>query len=286
MTVFLAKASKGFDRAWKETQLRIGMIGILVLLLVTIFRPLLMTVDPYFFGPDILVAPGTNGHFLGTNKLGQDIYSMLIEGIGVSLKVAVISALISGILGVLIGGISGYFAGKVDAVISEIINIFMMLPTFFLILLIIALFGNSILNVMIVIGLTTWPSNAKLMRAQALSLRERTFVKSAIAMGETKTQILFKYIIPNGIFPVVANTTMGMAWAILTEASLSFLGLGDPNVISWGQMIFDGKAFLTSAWWISTFAGIAIVLTVIIFYLLGDGLNHVLNPKNSAGRKS
>ncbi len=285
MTVFLAKASKGFDRAWKETQLRIGMIGILVLLLVTIFRPLLMTVDPYFFGPDVLVSPGTNGHFLGTNKLGQDIYSMLIEGIGVSLKVAVISALISGILGVLIGGISGYFAGKVDAVISEIINIFMMLPTFFLILLIIALFGNSILNVMIVIGLTTWPSNAKLMRAQALSLRERTFVKSAIAMGETKTQILFKYIIPNGIFPVVANTTMGMAWAILTEASLSFLGLGDPNVISWGQMIYDGKAFLTSAWWISTFAGIAIVLTVIIFYLLGDGLNHVLNPKNSAGRK-
>jgi len=284
MSVFLAKARHGIASALKDTQLRIGVIAILVLILVMIFRPVLMTVDPYYYGPDILAAPGENGHILGTNKLGQDIYSMLIEGIMVSLQVAVISAMISGILGVLIGGISGYFGGKVDTVVSEIINIFMMLPTFFLILLIIALFGNSILNVMVVIGLTTWPSNAKLMRAQALSLRERTFVKSAIAMGETKIQILLKYIIPNGIFPVVANTTMGMAWAILTEASLSFLGLGDPNVISWGQMIYDGKAYLTSAWWISTFAGLAIVLTVIIFYFLGDGLNHVLNPKYVAGR--
>ena len=284
MTVFLAKARHGFTNALKDTQLRIGVIGILVLIVVMILRPVLMTADPYFYGPDILAAPGESGHLLGTNKLGQDIYSMLIEGIIVSLQVAVISALISGILGIIIGGISGYFGGKVDTVVSEIINIFMMLPTFFLILLIIALFGNSILNVMVVIGLTTWPSNAKLMRAQALSLRERTFVKSAIAMGETKTQILLKYIIPNGIFPVVANTTMGMAWAILTEASLSFLGLGDPNVISWGQMIFDGKAYLTSAWWISTFAGLAIVITVIFFYLLGDGLNHVLNPKYVGGR--
>ena len=160
----------------------------------------------------------------------------------------------------------------------------MMLPSFFLILLIISLFGNSITNVMIVIGITTWPSNAKLMRAQALSLRERTFVKSAVAMGETKSQILFKYIIPNGIFPVISNTTMGMSNAILTEAGLSFLGLGDPGIISWGQMIYTGKQYITSAWWISAFAGLAIVLTVLVFYLLGDGLNHILDPKHSNGR--
>ena len=125
---------------------------------------------------------------------------------------------------------------------------------------------------MIVIGITTWPGNAKLMRAQALSLRERVFVKSAEAMGETRLQILFKYIIPNGIFPVIANTTMGMASAILTEAGLSFLGLGDPSIISWGQMIYAGKQYITSAWWISTFAGVAIVIAVLIFYLLGDCL--------------
>jgi peptide/nickel transport system permease protein len=205
--------------------------------------------------------------------------SMIIFGVRTSLQVAVISALISGALGIIFGGVAGYFGGLIDQITSEIINIFLMLPTFFLILLVVALFGNSIVNVMIVIGLVTWPSNAKLMRAQALTLRERTFVKSAITMGETKSQILFKYIIPNGVFPVVANTTMGMAYAILTEASLSFLGLGDPTVVSWGQMIFNGKAFITSAWWVSTFAGLAIVLTVLVFYLVGDGLSHVLNPK-------
>jgi peptide/nickel transport system permease protein len=263
-----------------DRQLRFGVYGIILLLIVVIFAPLLVIENPYFFGPDILNKVGENGHLLGTNKMGQDIYSMIIYGARTSLKVAIISALISGILGILIGGVAGYFGGKVDQVVSEIINIFMMLPTFFLILLIIALFGNSIINVMIVIGLTTWPSNAKLMRAQALSLRERTFVKAAIAMGETKGQILFKYIIPNGIFPIIANTTVGMSNAILTEAGLSFLGLGDPNTISWGQMIYEGKAYITSAWWIATYAGIAIVITVTIFYLLGDGLNHVLNPKH------
>ena len=155
--------------------------------------------------------------------MGQDVFSMIIYGTATSLKVAIISALISGILGVIIGGIAGFFGGKVDQIISECINIFMMLPTFFLILLIIALFGSSIYNVMVVIGITTWPSNAKLMRAQALSIRERTYVKSAKALGENNRQILFKYIIPNGIFPVIANTTVGMSNAILTEAWLSFL---------------------------------------------------------------
>jgi peptide/nickel transport system permease protein len=262
-----------------DRQLKYGTFGIIFLLLVVLLSPLISTHDPNVFGPDALNKIGENGHLLGTNHLGQDIFSMIIHGTRTSLKVAIISALISGMLGILIGGVGGFFGGRVDQVISEKINIFMMLPTFFLILLIISLFGNSITNVMIVIGLTTWPSNAKLMRAQALSLRERTFVRSAVAMGENRRQILFKYIIPNGIFPVVANTTMGMSNAILTEASLSFLGLGDPNVISWGQMIYTGKAYLTSAWWISTFAGLAIVITVIFFYLLGDGLNHVLNPK-------
>lgn len=205
---------------------------------------------------------------------------MIIYGTRTSLKVAVISAFISGLIGVLIGAAAGYFGGAIDHIFSEVINVFMMLPIFFLILLIIALFGSSMLNVMIVIGITTWPSNAKLMRAQALSLRERTYVKSAKALGEDDLRILFKYIIPNGIFPVVANTTVGMANAILTEAGLSFLGLGDPNTISWGQMIYAGKAYITSAWWVATFAGIAIIITVTIFYLLGDGLNHVLNPKH------
>ena len=256
-----------------DRQLLAGMIGIVILLALVILAPVVASEDPHHYGKDILNSLGQNGHLLGTNHMGQDIYSMIIYGVRTSLRVAVISALISGVL-------AGFFGGKVDTFVSELINVFMMLPSFFLILLIIALFGNSITNVMVVIGITTWPSNAKLMRAQALSLRQRTFVKSAEAMGETKLQILFKYILPNGIFPVIANTTMGMSNAILTEAGLSFLGLGDPSIISWGQMIYTGKQYITSAWWISAFAGIAIVITVLVFYLLGDGLNHVLNPKH------
>ena len=272
--------------SYSDKQMRLGLICLLILLIIISFAPQIANFNPYEYGNDILSGLGKNGHILGTNHMGQDVFSMIIYGTATSLKVAIISALISGILGVIIGGIAGFFGGKVDQIISECINIFMMLPTFFLILLIIALFGSSIYNVIVVIGITTWPSNAKLMRAQALSIRERTYVKSAKALGENNRQILFKYIIPNGIFPVIANTTVGMSNAILTEAGLSFLGLGDPNIISWGQMIYQGKPYITTAWWISTFAGIGIVVTVTTFYLLGDGLNHILNPKNisSGGR--
>lgn len=266
-----------------DRQLKAGVIGITIIVLIALLAPVISPYDPVYFSDDILNGIGENGHVLGTNNLGQDILSMVIYGTRTSLLVALISALIAGAIGVIVGGISGYFGGRVDRIVSEIINIFMMLPALFLILLIIALFGNSILNVMVVIGIISWPGNAKLMRAQALSLRERTFVKSAIAVGESKGQILMKYIIPNGIFPVIANTTLGMSGAILTEASLSFLGLGDPTTISWGQMIYSGKPYITSAWWISAFGGLAIVITVLVFYLLGDGLNHVLNPKHMNG---
>lgn len=276
------KLNRTLLKVKSDTELKFGLIGLSLLVFVAVFASLLVPFDPYFFGPDVLNKLGENQHILGTNHLGQDIFSMILYGVRTSLMVAVGSALISAVIGILVGGIAGYFGGKIDLVITECINAFMMVPTFFLILLIIALFDSSITNVMIVIGLTTWPSNAKLIRAQALSIRERTYVKSAVAMGETNLQILFKYIIPNGIFPVLANTTIGMSNAILTEAGLSFLGLGDPNVISWGQMIFMGKQYLTSAWWISTFAGIAIVFTVTVFYLLGDGLNHVLDPKHKS----
>lgn len=281
----MTKIKKALRAITSDKQLLFGCIGLVILLLVILFQGVLETHDPYEYGADSLAGLGVNGHILGTNKLGQDIYSMLIAGVSTSLKVALISSMISAIIGILIGGAAGFLGGRVDMVLSELINVFMMIPTFFLELMIIALFGNSIVNVMIVIGLTSWASNAKLMRAQALSLRERTFVKSAIVMGESQPQILFNYIIPNGIFPVIANTTMGMSGAILTEASLSFLGLGDVNVISWGQMIYDGKSYITSAWWIATFAGLAIIFTVIVFYMLGDGLNHVLNPKHVSGGK-
>ena len=260
-------------------QLRVGLVLFALVLLVVLFAPQLAPFDPYDLGDDLLVPPGTAGHLLGTTNMGQDILSMLIYGSRASLAIGIVAAAISGVIGTLVGAVAGFYGGKLDKVISEVINVFLMIPSFFLVLIIVAMFGSSMVNVMFVIGLTSWPSNARMMRVQAMSITERTFVKSAVAMGESKRQILFKYIIPNGLFPVIANTTMGVAKAILTEASLSFLGLGDPNVVSWGQMIFDGKQYLTSGWWMSTFAGLCIMLIVMIFYLIGDGLNYALNPK-------
>lgn len=260
-------------------QLRVGLVLFALVLLVVLFAPQLAPFDPYDLGDDLLVPPGTAGHLLGTTNMGQDIPSMLIYGSRASLAIGIVAAAISGVIGTLVGAVAGFYGGKLDKVISEVINVFLMIPSFFLVLIIVAMFGSSMVNVMFVIGLTSWPSNARMMRVQAMSIKERTFVKSAVAMGESKRQILFKYIIPNGLFPVIANTTMGVAKAILTEASLSFLGLGDPNVVSWGQMIFDGKQYLTSGWWMSTFAGLCIMLIVMIFYLIGDGLNYALNPK-------
>ena len=260
-------------------QLRVGLVLFALVLLVVLFAPQLAPFDPYDLGDDLLVPPGTAGHLLGTTNMGQDILSMLIYGSRASLAIGIVAAAISGVIGTLVGAVAGFYGGKLDKVISEVINVFLMIPSFFLVLIIVAMFGSSMVNVMFVIGLTSWPSNARMMRVQAMSIKERTFVKSAVAMGESKRQILFKYIIPNGLFPVIANTTMGVAKAILTEASLSFLGLGDPNVVSWGQMIFDGKQYLTSGWWMSTFAGLCIMLIVMIFYLIGDGRNYARNPK-------
>lgn len=262
----------------ENSQLKIGMSMLGILILIAIFAPLLAPFDPYVLSNDMVVGPSLK-YILGTDGLGRDILSMILYGTRTSLMVGFTAATIAGIIGTLLGGFAGYFGGKVDSVIGELINIFMMMPTFFLILIVVALFGSGLFNVMVVIGLTTWVGNAKLMRAQAMSLRSRTYVISAEAIGESKIVILFKHIIPNGIFPIIASTTMGISGAILAESSLAFLGLGDPNIISWGQIIQNGKGYLVNGWWMCVFSGLAIIFTVVTFYLIGDGMNQVLSPK-------
>lgn len=273
-----SKFSKVMNTINSIPQLKVGIILLAIIIVVAIFAPVFATHDPFELNDDI-VAPPSKEYLLGTDGLGRDLYSGIIYGARTSLLVGIVAASISGILGTIIGGFAGFYGGKFDRVVSEIINVFLMIPTFFLILIIVALFGSSLINVMVVIGITTWTGNAKLMRAQALSLRERTFVKSLQVVGKSKFRILMENIIPNGIFPIIANTTMNISGAILTEAGLSFLGLGDPNRISWGQMVYHGKSYISSGWWISTFPGFAIVLTVLAFYLIGDGMNSVLSPK-------
>ena len=261
-----------------NTQLKVGLAMLAVLLLCAILAGVLSPYDPYALSNDLVSAP-SGSHPLGTDHLGRDVLSMILHGTRISLMIGSISALIAAAVGILLGGVSGFFGGKADTLFGGFINLFMMMPTFFLVLIVVALFGSGMFKVMVVIGLTSWVGNAKLMRAQAMSLRERTFIKAAESVGESKLRILFRHVIPNGIFPIIANTTMGVAGAILTESSLAFLGLGDPNLVSWGQIIQNGKSYLLTGWWICLFAGLAIIYTVITFYLLGDGLNRVLSPK-------
>ena len=233
-----------------NTQLKIGLLMLCVLLLVALLAPVLAPYDPYFMSDELVEAP-SGLHPLGTNGLGQDVLSMLIFGTRTSLLVGVTAAFIAGIIGTLLGGVAGYFGGVTDAILGELINVFMMMPTFFLVLIVVALFGSGLFNVMVVMGLTSWVGNAKLMRAQAMSLRQRTFVRSAEAIGESRLSILFRHVVPNGIFPIIA----------------------------WGQVIQSGKSYLTNGWWICLFGGLAIIYTVVTFYLVGDGLNRVLSPK-------
>ncbi len=268
----------------RNSQLRTGLILLIILLVGAIGAPLFATHDPFKLYDSIRVAPGVDGFWFGTDNLGRDIYSQILYGARTSLEIGIIAAAISAVVGTLLGGIAGYFGGAVDKVILEFINIFVMTPSFFLILIIVAMFGSNIRYVMIVIGLTSWPGNARLMRAQAISLRERTFVRAAQAMGEGRASIMFRHIIPNGIFPIIANTTMQISGAILTEAGLSFLGLGDPNVISWGQMISAGKQYLVKCPWISAIPGIFVVITVLTFFMIGEGLNRFISPKMQSNK--
>ena len=254
-------------------QLKVGLILLAILLFVAIFGPYFAPYNPKVLNDDLFMAPCAK-YPLGTDNLGHDILSQILYGTSTSLKIGFIAAIISAVIGVTFGGIAGFYGGIADRILNEVMNIFLMLPTF----------GSSMTNVMIVIGLTSWVGNARLMRAQAKAIRERTFVKSCIAMGESKASILVKHVLPNGIFPIIANTTMNISSAILTEAGLSFLGLGDPNVISWGQIINTGKGYLPKCWWICTFPGIATIFTVLTFFLIGEGLNRVLSPKMDANK--
>ncbi len=279
----MKKVSASLRRAYKgNNQLKAGTALAVVIFLAAIFAPCLTYIDPYVLTDELRAVPGTPGHFLGTDYLGHDIWSQLLYGARTSLEIGIVAASISAIVGTVIGGIAGYFGGTVDKVLLEFINVFVMTPSFFLILIVVAMFGSNMRYVMIIIGLTSWPGNARLMRAQAISLKNRTFISSCQAMGESRLSIMFRHIIPNGIFPIVANTTMQISGAILTEAGLSFLGLGDPNVVSWGQMISNGKAYLVKCPWISVIPGIAVILTVMSFFLIGDGLNRVIAPKMNA----
>lgn len=260
-----------------------GLVMFLAMLIMAFFAPVIAPYKPTDISHDML-SPPSKVHPFGTDHLGRDVFSRVVYGARVSLTVGFVAAGLSALIGIVIGALSGYIGGVFDEVISKIIDSFLMFPVFFLILIIVAVFGRNLVYIMLVIGLTTWPSNARIMRAQTMSIKEKAFVKIARANGESPMRIIFTHIIPNGMYPVVANSAMQIGGAILTEAALSFLGLGDPSVVSWGKMINDARSYMSFAWWSIVFPGIFTVITVVTFSFIGDGLQQALYPKLSEVR--
>lgn len=216
---------------------------------------------------------------LGTDQMGRDILSGLFYGARISLMIGVVATLISIAIGVLIGALSGYFGGWVDDVLMRITEAFQTIPSFVLLLALVAIMGSQIEWITVAIGIVSWTAPARMVRAEFMSLRGREFVDAARNLGVSNSAIIFKEILPNALPPIIVYASVIMALSILMESALAFLALGDPNYASWGNMIGQGRAVLRSAPYVAVLPGIAIVLTVLSFSLLGEGLNDALNPR-------
>jgi len=253
---------------------------ILVLLFLAVFAPYVAKDDPTEINIRNALLPPSLEHPFGTDSLGRDLFSRMVYASRIALSIGFIAVGIAAIIGIILGALAGYFGGFTDSVIMRFADIMLCFPRFFLILAVIAIVGPSLNNVMIIIGLTSWMGIARLMRAEILSLKTREYVDASRALGAGDVFIIIKHLIPNGVGPVLVSFVFGVAGAILTEASLSFLGLGvQPPDPSWGNILMEGKAVLGVGWWIVLFPGLAILITVVAFNLLGEGLRDALNPR-------
>jgi peptide/nickel transport system permease protein len=251
-----------------------------LLLMISLMAPLLAPYDPGQIDlTNVLTSPSMK-HLFGTDQLGRDVLSRMIWGSRISLKVGFAATGVAIIIGAFLGAISGYYGGWVDSVIMRFVDIMLCFPTFFLILAVIAFLEPSIWNIMIIIGLTGWMGVTRLVRADFITLRERDFVKAAEAIGASDMRIIFLHILPNSMASILVAATLGIAGAILTESALSFLGIGvQPPTPSWGNILTAGKDNIDIAWWLSLYPGLAILITVVGYNLLGEGIRDLLDPR-------
>ena len=260
----------------------VGLVLVVVLYLVAFLAPLLAPYDPIAQG-DLRVASYLSpsaAHWLGTDQFGRDVLSRIIYGARISLAVGFIAVAIAIVLGSLLGAVAGYLGGKNDTMIMRFTDMVMAFPRLVLLIMIIALFEPSITLIILVLGLTQWPGTARLVRGEVLSLREREYVQAARALGFGRSRIILRQLIPNVLAPVIVAATLGVGNTIVLEAGLSFLGMGvQPPTPSWGTLVADGRQNLIGAWWVATFPGLAIVITVLAFNLVGDGLRDALDPR-------
>ncbi len=258
-----------------------GMTGLVLTVVLLGFGLLADSIapgDPFAYAGKPLEGP-SDGHRFGTDNLGRDVARAIVHGLQTSAVVVLWVVLIATIIGLVVGAVSGFVGGIVDDVLQRFTELFQSIPRFFLVLLVLALFGTGFQNMILVLGLTSWPTLTRVVRAECLSWRERPFVEAARSLGASHVRILIRHILPNVVPAAVVVIALLASRIILLEASLSFLGLGDPNVMSLGFLVANAQRFLRVAWWMSVFPGVALGLAVLAVNLLGDGLNDMLTPR-------
>jgi peptide/nickel transport system permease protein len=269
-----------WNRFRKNPLSLIALFVIMGLGAVAVAAPLIAPYDPTTIDVYNVLSPPDRAHLFGTDELGRDVLSRMIWGSRVSLKVGFMAVGIAISIGTFLGALAGFYGGKADALIMRFVDIMLAFPTFFLILAVISIMEPRISTIMIVIGVTGWMDVARLVRAEFLTLKEREFVAAAAVLGGSDLRLIFRHIIPNALSPVFVAATFGIAGAILTESGLSFLGLGvQPPEPSWGNILTSGKDNIIVAWWLSLFPGIAILMTVLSYNLVGEGLRDSLDPR-------
>ncbi len=256
-----------------------GLAILLVVVLTAVFGPFLYPVDPFEILWAPLSPPGEEGFLFGTDYLGRDLLAGIIFGGRATLTVGVSAAVITVVIGITVGSLAGFYRGWVEEVLMRITEFFQVLPTLLFAMVLIALFGASLTMVAIAIGVVSWTGVARLARGEFLKLRELEYVKAARALGASNARIIWRVILPNALPPLIVQSALIVGVAILFESGLSFLGLGDPNVMSWGLMLGSNRQYVLEAWWPVSFPGFVIFLTVLSISLIGDGLNDALNPK-------
>lgn len=269
-------------RLRKNKMALLGLIILIILILAAIFADQIANYDLVVIKQNLRdrLQPPSSKHWLGTDEFGRDIFARIVHGARVSLTVGIVAVSISIIVGGMLGAISGFYGGKLDNFIMRAMDVFLAVPSILLAIAIVSALGPSIINLMIAISISSVPRYARIVRASVLSIRDQEFIEAARAIGASNTRIILRHIIPNSLAPVIVQGTLGVASAILSTAGLSFIGLGiQPPAPEWGSMLSGGRQYLRYAWWVTTFPGVAIMITILSLNLLGDGLRDALDPR-------
>lgn len=265
---------------WRNKPAILGLVVISLLYIFSFGAPLFTSYDPIKINPrERLQSPSTE-HLLGTDSFGRDVLARVFYGGRVSLSVGMAAVTILMSIGILFGAIAGYYGGKTDSTIMRFVDVMLSIPNFFLLLAVVALFGPSLRNTMLVIGLTSWMGTARLVRAQFLAERKKDYVTGAHSIGASDARIIWRHLLPNAMAVIIVQATLWIAFAVILEASLSYLGLGaQPPTPSWGNMLREGRRYMREAWWVTTFPGLFIFITAMCFNMVGDGLRDALDPR-------